>query len=315
MTWFKIDDGFYDHPKTFDASDAAIALWVRAGTWSSRNLTDGFVPAGMPPRLSAEHDAAVKELCVRGLWKRARGGFQFHDWHEYNRTAEEVKSERKANTRRQALFRDPALRQTVRERDNDTCRYCGVRVQWNDRRGVRGGTYDHVDPSGPNIAANLVVCCRACDSRKGSRTPEQAGLLLSSPDANQNITSYNQVSHSTPTRPDPTRPKEEDSLRSSSSVPRNRGIRIPDDFTVDAAMRQWAATKTPGVNVDTETENFVDYWKAKPGQGGVKLDWVATWRTWIRRASDRAGPHLRAVPGGYLPFTNPTDPKAYEEGL
>jgi hypothetical protein len=50
MTWFKIDDSFYDHPKVFDAPDCAVALWTRAGTWSARNLTDGFVPTGMPAR-------------------------------------------------------------------------------------------------------------------------------------------------------------------------------------------------------------------------------------------------------------------------
>jgi hypothetical protein len=49
LTWFKIDDSFYDHPKVFDAPDCAVALWTRAGTWSARNLTDGFVPPGCPP--------------------------------------------------------------------------------------------------------------------------------------------------------------------------------------------------------------------------------------------------------------------------
>jgi hypothetical protein len=28
---------------------------------------------------------------------------------------------------------------------------------------------------------------------------------------------------------------------------------------------------------------FVDYWIAQPGQRGVKVDWEATWRNWMRR--------------------------------
>jgi phage terminase Nu1 subunit (DNA packaging protein) len=28
---------------------------------------------------------------------------------------------------------------------------------------------------------------------------------------------------------------------------------------------------------------FVDYWIAQPGQKGVKTDWDATWRNWMRR--------------------------------
>ena len=29
---------------------------------------------------------------------------------------------------------------------------------------------------------------------------------------------------------------------------------------------------------------FADHWAAQPGQKGVKADWPATWRNWIRRA-------------------------------
>jgi uncharacterized protein YdaU (DUF1376 family) len=36
-----------------------------------------------------------------------------------------------------------------------------------------------------------------------------------------------------------------------------------------------------------ELEKFRDYWIAQPGQKGVKTDWDATWRNWIRRAAER----------------------------
>lgn len=91
MTWFKVDDSFYDHPKIFDAPDCAVALWTRAGSWSARNLTDGFVPAGMPARLCDDHDTAVRELVDRGLWRRTRGGFRFHDWTSYQPSAQKVR--------------------------------------------------------------------------------------------------------------------------------------------------------------------------------------------------------------------------------
>lgn len=90
MTWFKVDDSFYDHPKVFDAPDCALALWLRAGAWSARSLTDGFVPAKLPARLCDDPDTAVKELVDRGLWLRAKGGYQFHDWDEYQPRREEV---------------------------------------------------------------------------------------------------------------------------------------------------------------------------------------------------------------------------------
>lgn len=56
-----------------------------------------------------------------------------------------------------------------------------------------------------------------------------------------------------------------------------RGTRLPADWM-------------PSDNLDrtSELEKFRDYWIAQPGQKGVKVDWDATWRNWIRRADERA---------------------------
>lgn len=106
MTWFKVDDSFYDHPKSFDAPDCAVALWVRAGTWSARNLTEGFVPSAMLARLCGDPTTASRELVRRGLWLRTRGGFQFHDWTDYQPTRAKVEEERKKNAERQKRWRE-----------------------------------------------------------------------------------------------------------------------------------------------------------------------------------------------------------------
>jgi hypothetical protein len=72
----------------------------------------------------------------------------------------------------------------------------------------------------------------------------------------------------------------EDTNRDS---PRKRGSRLPDDFQATLEMRAWAIKNVPLVNVDIATETFKDYWRSVPGAKGVKLDWIATWRTWLRR--------------------------------
>lgn len=54
------------------------------------------------------------------------------------------------------------------------CRYCGDPVSADL-------TIDHVIPrcqGGGDDLNNLVVACRSCNSRKGGRTPEQAGMSL-----------------------------------------------------------------------------------------------------------------------------------------
>jgi hypothetical protein len=59
-----------------------------------------------------------------------------------------------------------------------------------------------------------------------------------------------------------------------------RPHRIPDDFSISDAMRTWAAEKVPGLDIDTTTEIFIDWWR---GKGGTHVDWVAAWRTWMRK--------------------------------
>lgn len=66
----------------------------------------------------------------------------------------------------------------AKTRDKGRCRYCAIKVDWKNRRGATAGTYDHIDPTGPGTLENVVVACRSCNSQKGFRTPEQAGMKL-----------------------------------------------------------------------------------------------------------------------------------------
>ncbi|MBN3032659.1 MAG: HNH endonuclease [Candidatus Saganbacteria bacterium] len=64
-------------------------------------------------------------------------------------------------------------RKNIFLRDNHTCQYCG--------RTNTELTLDHVVPKsrgGEESWSNLVVCCPRCNSKKGDRTLEEAGLKL-----------------------------------------------------------------------------------------------------------------------------------------
>lgn len=91
MTWFKVDDGFYRNPKSAVLSDAATSLWLRSATWSCDLLTDGYVPEKMLPLFRSSQDAA-QELRDAGLWETAQDGWRFHDWFDYQPSAEEVEA-------------------------------------------------------------------------------------------------------------------------------------------------------------------------------------------------------------------------------
>lgn len=66
-----------------------------------------------------------------------------------------------------------------------------------------------------------------------------------------------------------------------------RGSRLQADFEIPLDWQQWAmAEKKWGLReVHDECSVFIDYWISQPGQKGVKLDWFATWRNWIKRSN------------------------------
>ena len=60
-------------------------------------------------------------------------------------------------------------------RDHSSCQYCGKHLPPSEL------TLDHVYPrsrGGESTWDNLVACCKRCNHRKGSRTPEEAGMHL-----------------------------------------------------------------------------------------------------------------------------------------
>jgi hypothetical protein len=77
--------------------------------------------------------------------------------------------------------------------------------------------------------------------------------------------------------------------RRKTAAKQPAATRIPDDFAITPEMQDWAAERIPGFGIDAETENFIDWWRSKPGAAAMKTDWVATWRTWMRRAAKESG--------------------------
>ncbi len=61
-----------------------------------------------------------------------------------------------------------------------------------------------------------------------------------------------------------------------------RGSRLTQDWVLTNPMDQWAKQERPDLDVCQVAEQFKDYWIAQAGQKGVKLDWDATWRNWVR---------------------------------
>lgn len=91
---FQVDPDFYDHPKTTGMSDAAFSLWVRAGSFSAAKLTDGFVSEDVLALTLRSSGDVAGELVRRGLWRRVKGGYRFHEWDHRNLTKKRVEDDR-----------------------------------------------------------------------------------------------------------------------------------------------------------------------------------------------------------------------------
>jgi hypothetical protein len=134
---------------------------------------------------------------------------------------------------------------------------------------------------------------RLRSARKGGSQDVRANNERTDSELRAKFADGSQQVRSTPTQPSPTHPKESEG---DKHPPRKRGQRLPEPFAVTDEMREWARREAPNVG-QSEHDKFCDYWRAQPGQKGVKVDWVATWRNWMRRAQENAPSNVVAIRG------------------
>ena len=72
-----------------------------------------------------------------------------------------------------------------------------------------------------------------------------------------------------------------------------KGSRLSPDFLFTGDWLAFCKQERPDLEPVQTFEKFKDYWISQPGQKGVKLDWFATWRNWVRNTN--------------APKTNPAD--------
>lgn len=115
MPWGRLDDQANGNPKLLALSDAAWRMWGCAVIYCQAQLTDGFVPShaihtfGVRAR---DKEKVADELCaaqVYGrapLWSKVEGGYQFHDYLQWNDSKEEVLTKRERDRKRKGFRSD-----------------------------------------------------------------------------------------------------------------------------------------------------------------------------------------------------------------
>lgn len=238
MSWAKLDDNFDENPKQLQMGDAAFRVWVCSFTYCARQRPiTGFLTEaqaqGLVRKLGKSRKVVDELVRLRG-WERVSGGYAIHDYAEYvergssDRVGKWRESKKMAGITESQLT---ALRETVFARDHYTCRYCGNRP---DRRQL---VADHIIPTphGPSTPGNLVTACRSCNRRKGSRTPDEAGMPLlpvTSADVDEEVTVTSEVTDS-----------------ESNGNP-SRGYPVPEPVTVQSPPTSDSDPPTPLERLD-----------------------------------------------------------------
>lgn len=112
-----VDDKLPSHPKIFRAGSMlgdngpaqALAVFLAGLAYARDHLTDGFLPDKFVAScgLVQTPQVVANALCSRSvrLWHRSRGGYQIHDYHDWNRKASEIKEKREAERKKKAAQR------------------------------------------------------------------------------------------------------------------------------------------------------------------------------------------------------------------
>lgn len=99
----KFDDGIPDNPKFIAAGPIASWLWFCGVLYCRRALTDGFIPKQKVPTLVVGLPQPYKHATVLvtvKLWDEAVGGYQVHDYLEWNPTKATVEDYRRRDKER-----------------------------------------------------------------------------------------------------------------------------------------------------------------------------------------------------------------------
>ena len=111
------------------------------------------------------------------------------------------------------------------------------------------------------------------NDKSDDRTPNGMGIGVPIDNHNHNH-NHNHIDRGAP----------DGAAKSEKGTRWKSGQQVPDEW------RQWAIDQRyKPRDVREQADSFSDYWAGKPGKDGVKLDWEATWRNWMRKAEQYSG--------------------------
>jgi 5-methylcytosine-specific restriction endonuclease McrA len=325
MSWFRHHIGADFDPKFRTIARLSgepiervtFVFWALCSREAEKGGIDGFDPEVIADHLGCDRNSISKILEALAE-KGVTGAGKIASWDE--RQYQDNSAERMRRYRQRRLEAGSTSgfkpKPWLYDRDDRACVYCGSEANI---------CIDHMVPislGGTDDDKNLAVACKSCNSGKAGRTPEDAGLSFKSLTAKERYADYKAVTDGCyavtvtdcQNRTDSEQNRAEEESDSESVRDRRtakqavlpgakakRGSRI-GAWQPSPELRQFAVEHgVPRDRVRAVFDTFHDYWVQQPGQKGVKLDWTATWRNWVRREGERAATPRSNGHGRYEP--------------
>lgn len=116
-----LDNLMPENPKIVGLSDAAFRLYIEALCWSSRQQTDGKIPAPAMARLG--RPKTINELITAELFYSHDNHIEIHDYLAHQRSRAEIQAFRAGQKQRGAFGAHMRWHVATRKRSED-CDYC-----------------------------------------------------------------------------------------------------------------------------------------------------------------------------------------------
>ena len=109
MNWIKLDNNFLENRKIDSLSPLAKLLYLDGLLYSSRQMTDGFIPKSRVS--SIEQEPLVAEILAvstwsNGLWYEVEGGYQIHDIGKYQKSKAYIEEAQRKNQKKLENWRN-----------------------------------------------------------------------------------------------------------------------------------------------------------------------------------------------------------------
>ena len=107
MGWIKLDDNFLENRKIDTLSSDAKLLYLWGLLYSSRQMTDGFIPAKRVD--SIEQRPLVQEIVAVGIWKFTQehgfDEYEIHDYLKHQSSKAKIEEVREKNREKLSIYR------------------------------------------------------------------------------------------------------------------------------------------------------------------------------------------------------------------